>query len=78
MREGTIGTILDPFSVVVDILIASRTVLQRIERTIAEQTVDLVGMLMAGIILAVFVFEKFKGRFHKHSWEGENVWVTFI
>ena len=69
VRESAIGTILDLFSVMADKLIASRTVLYRVEGTIAKQAIDLVGMLMTGVILTIFVFKKFVGRIHKRSWD---------
>ena len=37
----------------------ARTVLQVIERTVAEETVDLLYALMAGVIPAVCIFKEF-------------------
>lgn len=54
MRENTVLAVFDLFSVFFDHFIFSGTI-PFIKRTIAEQTVDVLIAVMAGIILTRFV-----------------------
>ena len=62
MREGTVHTGLDLFSVFFNIMKISGTAVQKIKGTIAEKTVDsaLFTHIMTGIILTIPVFKIFK------------------
>ena len=57
MRKGTFDAALDPSPVLLPDHRISRTVLQRIERTVTEQAVDMLRSLMAGIVFTRAVLE---------------------
>ena len=63
MWESTIGTDLDLFPVLFQIMIISRT-LKRIQRAVTKQTIQFLNSLMARIILACPVFKIAVGIIH--------------
>ncbi len=57
MRKAAVNTALNLLPVPLHILIPSGTVIQMIQRTIAEKTIDMPVTFMAGITLAVPVLK---------------------
>ena len=58
MRESTIRTYLDPFSILLDKSRIARTILPIIQRAIAEQAVKLLQPFMTGEIFTLSIFKK--------------------
>ena len=66
MRKGTCGTILDRPAVVLEIVCLARTICLQIKGAVAEQTVQILHALVAGIKLAFFIAEKSIRMFHSN------------
>lgn len=67
MRKCTVCTYLKRLTVLFDITLISRTVFHFIQRTITEQTVEVIKSLVTRKIFALCVFKVFIRVFHFYS-----------